>query len=109
MALITAPTASRNANHELSLDTRLIADTASAGLPRDGRAAGRYAHWSSPQRPAAKLAPRGQALLLGKIATPTQHNATLGYATETRWKAWGRHATGTQPDTDAGYATRQRH
>ena len=79
-----------------------------AGPPRDGRAAERYAHLSSPQRPAAKLAPRGQARLWERIATPTQQNATLGYATGTRWKAWGRHATGTQLDANAGYATGQR-
>jgi len=38
-ALITAPTASRNASHELSLDTWLIAAAALAGPPRGGRAA----------------------------------------------------------------------
>src|SRR5262245_54107387 len=105
-ALITAPTASRNANHELSFDTRLIAAAALAYPPRGARAAGRYAHRSWPQRPAAKLAPRGQAPLWGTIATPTLRNATLRHTTWTRWKDWGRYATGTQPNADAGYADR---
>ena len=74
-------------------------------------AARRASRWairilSSPQRPAAKLAPRGQARLWGTIATPTQRNATLRYATGTRWKVWERcYATGTQLDANAGYAT----
>jgi hypothetical protein len=109
-ALITAPTASRNASHELSFGTRLIAVAALAGPPRGARAAGRYAHRSWPQRPAAKLAPRGQARLWGTIATPTQRNATLRHDTQTRWKVWERcYATGTQLDAKAGYAHQQRH
>jgi hypothetical protein len=108
--LITAPTASRNASHELSFDTRLIAVAALAGPSRGARAAGRYAYWTWPQRPAAKLAPRGQARLWGTIATPTQRNATLRHATGTRWKVWERcYATRTQPNAKAGYAHRQRH
>ena len=64
-----------------SLSTlQLIAAAALAGPPRGGRAAGRYAHTSSPQRLAAKLAPRGQARLWGTIATPTQRNAGECYA-----------------------------
>jgi hypothetical protein len=108
-ALITAPTASRNANHELSLDTGLIAAAALACPPRDGRAAGRYRRTSSPQRLAAKLAPRGQARLWGTIATPTQRYATARHITRTRWKVRGRTATGTQFGANAGYATRKRH
>jgi hypothetical protein len=113
--LNTEPTTSRNASHELSLDLELILTTglnaaaALAGPPRGRRAAGQYAHRSSPQRPAAKLAPRGQARLWGTIATSTQRNATRHHATRTRWKVWGRYATGTQRDANAGYATRERH
>jgi hypothetical protein len=107
-ALNTAPTTSRNASHEHSFDAGLTAAAALAGPPRGGRTARRYAHSCLPQRPAAKLAPRGQARLWGTIATLTQQNATRRHATGTQPKDWGRNATGTQPNANVGTATRVR-
>ena len=61
--------------------------------PRGGRAAGQYAYTFSPQRPAAKPAPRGQARLWGMIATHTQRHGTQHYATRTQLDAHSPNAT----------------
>ena len=99
---ITAPTASCNGRHELSLDA-LTAALASACRPRGERAAWRYAHSCLPRQPAAKLAPRGQARPWGKIATPTQRNDGARHATRTQHQA-----TPTQRDANSLKRT-QRH
>ena len=82
--LITTPTASCKGRHELSLDTSLTAAPASSHPPRGGRAAGQYAYSISPQRPAAKPVPRGQARLWGVIATHTQRHGTQHHSTRTQ-------------------------
>jgi hypothetical protein len=121
--LITTPTASCKGRHELSLDTSLTAAPASSHPPRGGRAAGQYAYSLSPQRPAAKPVPRGQARLWGVIATHTRHHATQHHSTRTQLdahspnathshdatqhNAHANHATPTQPDATQGrHATR---
>src|SRR6187200_3259370 len=87
--LITTPTASCKGRHELSLDTSLTAAPASSHPPRGGRAAGQYAYSFSPQRPAAKPVPRGEARLWGVIATHTQRTQ--------RTRTTQRNTTLTQP------------
>lgn len=121
--LITTPTASCKGRHELSLDTSLTAAPASSHPPRGGRAAGQYAYSISPQRPAAKPVPRGQAQLWGVIATHTQRHGTQHHSTRTQLdahspnathshdatqhNAHANHATPTQPDATQGrHATR---
>ena len=91
--LITTPTASCKGRHELSLDTSLTAAPASSHPPRGGRAAGQYAYSFSPQRPAAKPVPRGQAQLWGVIATHTQRHGTQHHSTRTQLDAHSPNAT----------------
>ena len=91
--LITTPTASCKGRHELSLDTSLTAAPASSHPPRGGRAAGQYAYSFSPQRPAAKPVPRGQARLWGVIATHTQRHGTQHHSTRTQLDAHSPNAT----------------
>ena len=115
-ALISAPTTSRNKSHELACDAGLTAGSASAGPPRGGRAARRYARTFSPGRSAATIAARGQGLLWGTTATQTRHETgeqtppgtqPNAYSqTRTQRNALGRNATWTQRDAETRTQTR---